>query len=245
MVRLLFLLLPFLAGHSVPDTLSYDVRYKLGTLDTRVVTAKLTWNDTEWNGIPAYYSTVVLRPTPFFRLFLSKNYFAETYFSQHEPKPLFFANPFKKNGKEGRHEYVYGRDTIASTSVLETGQVVHASFPNDGRTVDFLSLVHYLRFLDLSQTREPLPLHILISGKLYPAELRYLGQDLEKYPDAPADKFLLLFTERGLMENGSGKEVYLWRSMAPDHTLLGLETRLSTGSMSVGITPPKKSDDEN
>ena len=54
MIRLLFLFLPFLAGHSVPDTLSYEVHYKLGTLDTRVVTANLTWNDTDWNEIPAY-----------------------------------------------------------------------------------------------------------------------------------------------------------------------------------------------
>jgi hypothetical protein len=73
--------------------------------------------------------------------------------------------------------------------------------------------------------------HILVSGKLYPGELLHLGEDLERFPDMPAEKLLLRLTERGLMENGSGNEIYIWRSSGPDRNILGLETNLSTGSM--------------
>ena len=43
-------------------------------------------------------------------------------------------------------------------------------------------------------------------------------------------------TERGLMENGSGKEITVWRSTGSDCRILGLETALSgSSSMSVSI----------
>ena len=43
-------------------------------------------------------------------------------------------------------------------------------------------------------------------------------------------------TERGLMENGSGHEVYIWRSISDNPVILGLETELSAGFMSVKMT---------
>lgn len=230
MNRLTFLLIPVLLLTETLGTARYEVRYKLGSLDTRVVTAEITWEESSWNGIPAYYSAATLKTTPFFQMFLGKDYFAETYFSQSELKPLYFDNPFKKKGKDGKYEYLWKDVEIESTSTLGD-QTVFQTYPNDGRTVDFLSLVHFLRFLDLDTAKEPLPVHILISGKSYPGELLHLGEDSERFPDMPAEKLLLRLTERGLMENGSGNEIYIWRSSGPDRNILGLETNLSTGSM--------------
>ncbi len=230
MNRLTYLLIPVLLLTETLGTARYEVRYKLGALDTRVVTAEITWEASSWNGTPAYYSAAMLQTTPIFRLFLGSDYFAETYFSQDELKPLYFDNPFQKKGKDGKYEYLWKEKDIESTSTLGD-QAVLQVFPNDGCTVDFLSLVHFLRFLDLDRAKEPLPVHILVSGKSYPGELVYQGEDSERFPDMPAHRFLLRLTERGLMENGSGNEVYIWRSMGPDRNILGLETELSTGSM--------------
>ena len=102
--------------------------------------------------------------------------------------------------------------------------------------MDFLTLVHFLRFLELDQAEQPLPLTILVSGKSYPAELSYLGEDPDKFPGIPAEKFLLHLTERGLMENGSGNEVFTWRSIGDERTILGLEAELSSGKIYVKIT---------
>lgn len=236
MIRFAYLLLPLLLGLSTPEKINYDVRYILGDLNTRVITVEITWEESEWNEIPAYHSEAVLKTRPFFRLFLSPYYYAETYFNQDERKPLFFANPFKYKGKKATYEYVYREQEIESKSDLGSGPAIYTSFPNDNQTVDFLSLVFFIRFLDLEAAREPLPLHILISGKSFPAELQYLGQDPDKYLDTPADKFLLRMTERGLMENGSGHEVYIWRSISDNPVILGLETELSAGFMSVKMT---------
>ena len=230
MNRLTCLLIPVLLLTETLGTAHYEVCYKLGALNTRVVTVEITWEESSWNGIPAYYSAAMLQTTPFFRLFLSADYFAETYFSQSELKPLYFDNPFQKKGKSGNFEYVWKDQEIESTSTLND-QVVFTTFPNDGNTVDFLSLVHFIRFLDLDTVKEPLPVHILVSGRSFPGTLLYLEPDNEKFPGMPAEKFLLHLTERGLMENGSGNEVYIWRSTGPDRNILGLETDLSTGSI--------------
>jgi len=240
MNRLAYLLLPVLLLTETLGSANYEVRYKLGMLDTRVVTAEITWEESSWNGIPAYYSAAVIETTPFFRLFLASNYFAETYFSQDELKPLYFDNPFQHKGKDGMIEYVFRQDTgeIESTTTLGD-KTEFQIFPNDGQTVDFLSLVHYIRFLDLSCMEEPLPMHILISGKSYPAELIYLGEDLEKHPGIPSDKFLLQLTEHGLMENKSGNEVYIWRSCGADRNIIALETDLSTGTMYARLSSVK------
>lgn len=228
MTQILYLLLPALIELASPDTTQYEVHYKLGALDTRVVTAEITWEQSVWEEIPAWYSAAVLRTTPFFRMFLGKDYFAETYFSQSEMKPLYFYNPVKS----GKDEYIYRNETgeIEST-VVRKDQTAYATFPLDGLTMDFLTLVHFIRFLDLSRAKEPLPMHILITGKSYPVEFLHLGEDTDKFPDTPTDKILVRLTERGLMENGSGNEIYLWRSRDDSRTLLRLETELGSGFM--------------
>ena len=42
-------------------------------------------------------------------------------------------------------------------------------------------------------------------------------------------------TERGLMENGSGNKIDLYRSTSPGNVFLGMEVPLSAGSMTVHI----------
>ena len=73
MTQILYLLLPALIELASPDTTQYEVHYKLGALDTRVVTAEITWEQSVWEEIPAWYSAAVLRTTPFFRMFLGKD----------------------------------------------------------------------------------------------------------------------------------------------------------------------------
>lgn len=240
MNRLAYLLLPALLMTETLGTARYEVRYKLGLFDTRVVTAEITWEESSWNGIPAYYSAAIIETTPFFRLFLASNYFAETYFSQDGLMPLYFENPFQHKGKDCKFEYLFRQDTGEIESTTTRGDNTEfLTFPHDGRTVDFLSLVHFIRFLDLSRMAEPLPMHILISGKSYPAELVYLGEDLEKQPDTPCDKFLLKLSGHGLMEDKSGNEIYLWRSCRADRMMIALETDLSSGTMYARLSSVK------
>lgn len=247
MKRLVSFFLALAATASVPatggipaeslGTVSYDVRYKLGAITTKVATATISWEEASWNGTPAYHSAALVRTTPIFRLFISSDYVAETYFTRSDLTPLYFVNPFKRNKQDGKFEYVYqnGHGEIASTTVRGDDEPEYKTFPNDGTTLDLLSLLHFVRFVPLSDDSEPLEMHILMAGKSYPALLEYLGTDDDKIPGIPAEKLHLRMTEHGLMENKSGNELYLWRATTPDHRLLCLETNLSSGRMICAI----------
>lgn len=212
-------------------TVSYDVRYKLGGITTRVATATISWEEDAWKGIPAYHSKAVIEPTPVFRIFISSDYLAEVYFSRDRRSPLYFINPFKYGGKEGKYEYVFRADkkVIESTAVRGDAPPENTTFPLDGRTMDLLSLLHFVRFVELEG--KPLEMNILMAAKSYAARLIEQGDDDEKFPGLEAEHILLQMTEHGLMENGSGNEIHIWRSSAPDRRLLGLEVALSSGRM--------------
>lgn len=234
MNRFAYILLPLLVSLSSLGTVQYDVWYKLGQLNTRVATADISWEEASWNGIPAYHSKALIQPTPFFRLFISSDYIAESWCRESDLVPLFFTNPFKN----GKCDYLYPQDEdddIEATLVFGSKEPAYLYFPNDGKTMDLLTLLHFVRFVNQEQLSTPLQIHTLITGKSFPAELIYLGEDPDKIPGIPCENFLLRMTERGLMENGSGNEIYIWRSSGEDRRILCLETELSTGSMAVRI----------
>lgn len=241
MVRFLYLMLPgllYLTGLSTEE-LHFDVHYKLGAFNAKVATADFRWQPSDWKGSQVLYTTGSVRATPIFRLFINSDFYFESHFRTEDLAPLHFINPFKQDGKQGRFEYTYRDDTgeIESKTVF-AGNIENKTFPNDGRTMDLLSLLHFIRLMDYSLADEPMPIIVLMSARPYPAELVNQGTDLTTFPDIPAEKILLRLAG-GLMTNGSGNEVYIWRSLE-DHRLLMLETELSSGSMTVKIRPAQK-----
>jgi len=246
--RLILLLIPalFAAGTASSRTLPgpeslgdvhYDVRYRIAGMTTQVATATISWEEVEWERQEAFHSAAIIRTAPLFRLFLKAEYTADTYFSRKGFSPLYFINPFKEGGKEGKIEYWYHPDkgVIESLAFWGQGQSESTTFPDDGRTMDLLSLVHFIRFQDFPADAAPLEVQLLMSGHSYPARLVYQGKDDEKFAEIPAEKILLEMTNHGLMENGSGNEIHLWRAATPDHRLLALEVALSSGEMSCTI----------
>lgn len=235
------LLLTSLAAQArrLPDevlgTVQYEVRYKCGSLDARAATATISLEAAKRDGRDTYHSRAQIQPTSIFRLFISHDYIADTWLAQQDLRPEYFINPFKKGGKDGKFELSYRRDGIDAVSVKPPKAAVEETFPQDGRTMDLLSLLHFVRFLDLKPGARPVQLHLLMGGASFPAVLSCQGEDNEHIPGHPAERFLLHLTERGLMENGSGNEILLWRSQGADRRLLGLEVPLSTGSMMVTV----------
>ena len=209
---------------------NYDVRYKLGALNTKVATATITWEKAAWKDQPAYHSHALVQTTPVFKLFIGSDYTADTYLSRSGLSPLFFSNPFKDGS---RVEYVYNATSkeIESLTVQASGETENKSYPLDGRTMDLLSLLHHLRFHPFSAEGSSLSMHLLMGGKSYAARVICQGADTEKFLDKPAERIVVQMTEHGLMENGSGNELLLWRSTSPDRRILGLEVALSSGTM--------------
>jgi hypothetical protein len=240
MKKLLTILLALVASVTAPGAgtipeealgaVNYDVRYKLGALNTKVATATITWEKADWKQQPAYHSHALVQTTPVFKIFLGSDYTADTYLSQKSLAPLFFSNPFKDGS---RVEYVYNAESkeIESLAVKASGEAENKSYPLDGRTMDLLSLLHYLRFHTFSAEGSPLSMHLLMGGISYAARVICQGPDETKFPDKPSERIVVEMTEHGLMENGSGNKLLLWRSNGPDRRILGLEVALSSGTM--------------
>ena len=213
---------------------NYDVRYKLGVLNTKVATATITWEKADWKQRPAYHSHAFIQTTPVFRVFLGSDYTADTYLSRNGLAPLFFSNPFQDGSKV---EYVYNaeRGEIESLTVRSTGECENKTFPLDGHTLDLLSLLHDLRFRHFAAPDVSSSVHLLMGGKSYAARIVFQGTDTSAFPGKSAERILVQMTEHGLMENGSGNEIYLWRTTTPERRLLGLEAALSSGKMTCRI----------
>ena len=218
-------------------TVQYEVRYKLGGVTTKVATATVSLESAKWEENPAYHTRAVIRASSVFRLFMNAEYLADAYISTSGVEPLFFSNPFKKNGKECKIEYVYDRASrlIRSEAVRPPSEPESVTFPLDGRTFDLLVLLQYVRFQEFSVGKS-VSLHLLMTGESCPATLTLQGTDTERFPDMPAERFLLKMNGRGLMENGSGDEIVIWRSTGADRRILGLETALGkSGTMIVAV----------
>ncbi|MCR5352616.1 MAG: DUF3108 domain-containing protein [Bacteroidales bacterium] len=239
---LAFLLLATLAtdARTLPGsalgTVAYEVRYKLGAMNAKVATATISLDPATREGRAAYHSHAVIRTSSIFRLFISSDYIVDTWIDQSDLRPMYFINPFKKKGQAGKFECIYSPESVESVIVMPPKEASRKKLPQDGRTMDLLSLLHYVRFLEMKPGDKPLRLQVLLGGVAYPGILSCEGPDAERIPGKGTERFLLRLTERGLMENGSGNEIHLWRSTGTDRRLLGLEVPLSTGTMAVSIS---------
>ena len=212
--------------------IQYEVRYKLNGLNTKVADATISLENGSWEQQAALHSHASIRAASIFRLFLNAEYIADAYFTPDTQEPLYAINPIKKGNKEGKFACTYDRKakTVTSEFVKPPADPVVETLPLDGRTMDMLSLLVYVRFQNIgagtSQT-----LHLLMGGRTVTATLTNQGADTERFPGVSTERFLLKMKERGLMENGSGNEITVWRTTGNDRRILGLETALSSGVM--------------
>jgi len=218
-------------------TVKYEVRYKLGAITSKVATASISLEKGERDGQPVYHTKATVKTTPVFRLFLGADCFAEAWMTRSDLAPVHYTNPITKKGFQGILEYDYdaASRTIESVAVRSPQDTVRATFPLDGRTMDLLALLQDVRFRDFPATGAPVPMHVLLGGQSVAATLSCIGPGTELFPDRETDHILLKLTERGLMENGSGNEIHVWRSRDADRCILRLEAALSSGFMFVTI----------
>ena len=230
----------FPASGAVPPealgTVRYEVRYKLAGKGSKVADAAISLENGTRDGNPVLHSHAAINASSIFRLFLNAEYIADAYLTQDAKEPLYSVNPIKKGKKEGKFECIYDKaaGTVRTEFAPPSTQPVKEAFPLDGRTMDLLSLIQYVRFLDLPAGSSQ-EMHLLIGGKSLRATLTNQGADQERFPGERTDRFFLKMFERGLMENGSGNEITVWRSNGIERRILGLETALSTGVMTVSV----------
>jgi hypothetical protein len=96
--------------------------------------------------------------------------------------------------------------------------------------MDLLSALQHARFLNLASGGSE-SLSLIKSGRVIQATLTNQGIDNERFPGHEAERMQLKMIGEGLMENGSGNEIHIWRAATADRRILGLEVDLSSGRM--------------
>ena len=226
------------ASGSIPaeslGDVQYEVRYKLAGITSKVADATISLEKDNWNGQAVLHSHAAIRASSIFRLVMDAEYIADAYLTQARQEPLYYFNPVKKGNKEGKFECTYDAKAKEITSVFQRppADAVTKTFPLDGLSMDLLSLLVYVRYHDIP-AGSSLSMHLLMGGKYVAATLTNQGPDTDRYPGT--ERFLLKMIDGGLMENGSGNEITVWRSTGNDRRILGLETSLSSGVMTVAI----------
>lgn len=224
---------PSVPAESLGDV-QYEVRYKLAGITSKVADATISLENGTRDGQAVLHSHAAIRASSIFRLFMDAEYIADAYLTQAQQEPVYYINPVKKGSKEGKFECIYDgkAKTITSVFLRPPQDAVTKTFNLDGLTMDLLSLLVYVRYHNIPSDK-PLSMHILMGGKYVAATLTNQGPDTDRYPGT--ERFLLKMIDGGLMENGSGNEITVWRSTGNDRRILGLETSLSSGVMTVAI----------
>lgn len=215
-------------------TFKYEIRYKWGAINAKVASIDLSLNQDKWENLPAYHSRAGIKTSPIFSLFIGADMTADSYIAQSDLQPLYFVNPHKKGGKDVRFTFIYNRKSKQIESTFEgVKETTTKNFPMDGKTYDLLSVIEFVRFLDVSYNT--VDINLLLGEERYPGVLVYQGRDTEKFPGRNTERFVLRLTGRGVMENGSGNELKFWRSTGPDRRIIALEAPVSPGFMTIQI----------
>lgn len=217
-------------------TVDYEVRYNLAGITTKVADAAISFESTERDGQPVLHAHAAIKASAVFQLFMNAEYIADSYLTPEGIAPIYYMNPIKKGKKTGKFECIYDKTgkTISSVFDKPSSKPVSRSFPYDNSTMDLLSLIQYVRFHDM-KAGEAVSLHLLMAGDSVAATLTCEGPDTVRFPGNEAVRFHIKMIDRGLMENGSGDELTVWRSTSADRKVLGLETSLGKGLMTVSM----------
>ena len=214
----------------------YEIRYKLGAINSKAAERTISLEKSTWNGREALHSHAAIKAKSLFKLFMKADYVVDLYLSPKDLQPLYYINPFVREGQDGKVEFTYDRNKkeVQSVAVRPPAEAVSQTFPLNGNTMDLLALLQHVRFLEIPEG-SPVSFNLLKSGTVIPATLTLRGIDEKRFPGKQAERLQLKFIGGGLMENGSGSLITVWRSAGSDRRILGLETTLSSGTMIVKI----------
>ena len=221
------------SGAAAPFHGRYDVRFKYGVFNTKVATATYGWDDSVWEKKDAYHTTVTIKTSPIFNLFLGSDYFLELYNSAEGLSPLYFHYTFSDVDFKYRYRKSLGK---TDCTIARKGQPdEHRTFPMDSRTMDLIALLNHIRFCDFETLKSPKDFNVLLSGQVFLARVSYRNTSQKKFPGKNAVCVLLELPEAGLMADGSGHEFLVWFSAAPEREVLGLEADLGKGYLTCYI----------
>lgn len=208
------------------EKLVYEVRYKLGKFNTKVATGTIPLEEDQWEGRKVLRSDASITVQPFFKLFLKSSYTAHLYLDAEDMTPLYYSY----GHENGFNECRYQKDSVYFHRINKKTGNRDFALPNDGRTMEVFAILFHIRDLNLS-AGETTSVKVYLDGDFRNIRITMIGTDTERFPGRVADDIFIETPEQGLMENGSGNLIRLWRAHDGARPVLGIEVPLSTGIM--------------
>lgn len=202
----------------------YNLRFKLGIVNTKVAVATISLDPDSYNGEEVLNGRATIKVQPFFRLFMSERYVSYVYLSMEEKTPIYYYNL----NNEGYTECYYQKDSIRYERHFGKKEPRNTVIPNDGKTMEIFSFLFLLRDLEMIPG-ETLEYSAYLFGDFRRTIVTMKGRDTVTFPGHVADSFVVELPERGLMENGSGNIIYAWRDSEGTRPVLGIEVPLGKG----------------
>ena len=217
---LMLLTQPTKATEPGEEELAYEIRYLYGAINAKVATGTFVLRPDVWEGQDVYTADIYIKVKPLFRLFLLPEYDVTGHFTRPGMNPLHYFCPSGRGWGECR--YTEGEKGVHYWRQFDKmPEPEHFYYPNDGRTMELMSLLYFARMYEFVQG-EAVPVKMLLAGKIYNGNITLVGEDSERYPGHVAQELHLEIIGRGLMEDGSGNLFVVWRDASGTHPVLGM-----------------------
>ena len=168
---------PFLSG----ETLSYDLLFRWGAVNTVVADAVFSLDSIAYNGAPAYHSVLAVKSAPFFDVFFKMRERFEGWMSADSIRPLEFIRNTREGSYTATNHFFYDwpsgvihADVSSSYRPLE-----HLEIPLKDCVTDVGSVLYFTRGMDISSLKvgSEYPLRFAIDDQVYEIVLTYRGKD--------------------------------------------------------------------
>lgn len=218
------------------EVLSFTIRYEWGLfkMDVGDAAAAVTIDKHYAKG-EAVKATVAGSSFKFFDLIFKVRERFESHFNPISGRPYYFHRDVVEGKYTMKNWINFNKDyTIEATIARKQDPVRDTLLKGDKNTFDLVSLVYYIRNLNLSNFPEGIPhkASFVIDGEIHDIFYTFLGREVKKVPGLGQFNTLKFSTKLIVGEVFTGKEeMLLWVSDDSSKVLLLFETPIIVGKV--------------
>ncbi len=226
------------------EEIVYIASYNWFIIWTEVGEVKMTINETEYKGKPAYQYTGYGQTFKNWDLFFRVRDKFETIVDRNTLKPYESSREIREGNYRQNDKYTFLHDkgivysenkTNDKPKTIDTIKVKSCTF-------DIMSALLYARNIDFSKCRvgDTIPLTVLLDKELYPIYFRYLGIEnfkVKHVGEFECIKFSVMTIEGEVFHEG--ENMTIWATNDKNHIVIFAESPVLVGSVRIQIADVK------
>jgi hypothetical protein len=230
----------FKPGEEIVYILSYD----WFIIWTEVGEAKLTINETEFEGKPAYQYTAYGRTFNNWDIFFKVRDKFETIVDKNTLKPFQSSREIREGNYRQNDQYTFHHEAglVYTENKTNDRPKTFDTLEMKSCTFDIMSALLYARNIDFSiyEKGDTFPIMVLLDKEMYPVYFRYLGVEklkVKRVGTFECVKFSVMLVEGEMFHEG--ENMTIWATNDPNHIVVYAESPVLVGSVRVQIADVK------